>query len=197
MAADRTTDVLDATQRCLIRYGMRRTTMDDIAGEMAMSRSAIYQYVRNKEDAVRQLSARMHDQALHAARRAAAEHCPVADRVHGILTAKLDLVCGPFADSPHAAELLDEQARVSGDICRDFTADLIALLTEVFAEARVAQPDEAAQISLAILVGLIETDHTDLLRPALTATIPSLATAPPWDRDQVGLVAAPPDQPRH
>jgi AcrR family transcriptional regulator len=169
MAADRTTEVLDATQRCLIRYGVRRTTMDDIAGEMNMSRSAVYQYVRNKDDAVRQLSARMHDRALRAARQAAAAHVPVEDRVHGILTAKLDLVRGPFADSPHAAELLDEQARVSGDICRDFTAELLALLTEVFTDAGTPHPGDAAHICLALLIGLIDTARTDLLRPALVA----------------------------
>jgi hypothetical protein len=41
--------------------------MDDIAGEMGMSRSAVYQ------------------------------------------SAKLELAAGPYADSPHATELLDEQ----------------------------------------------------------------------------------------
>ncbi|MGY4099274.1 helix-turn-helix domain-containing protein [Nocardia sp. R16R-3T] len=59
MAADRTTEVADATQRRLIRFGVRRTTMDDIAGATGMSRSAVYRYVRDMEDAVRQLSARV------------------------------------------------------------------------------------------------------------------------------------------
>ncbi|WP_435865480.1 helix-turn-helix domain-containing protein [Streptomyces spectabilis] len=55
MAADRLPEVLDATYACLSRYGVRRTTMDDIAREMGVSRSAVYQYVRGKEDAVRRL----------------------------------------------------------------------------------------------------------------------------------------------
>ncbi|MDJ0466227.1 hypothetical protein [Streptomyces sp. H27-C3] len=37
-------------------------------------------------------------------------------------------------DSPHTAELLDEKARLFGDICHGFTADLRGLLMEVFAE---------------------------------------------------------------
>jgi AcrR family transcriptional regulator len=175
MTADRTGEVLDATQRCLARYGVRRTTMDDIAGEMGMSRSAVYQYVRNKQDAVRQLSARLHDQALRRAKTAAAaEHSPISDRVYGILTAKLDLATGPFADSPHAAELLDEQARSSGDICRDFTTELLAMLTDVFAETDTPHPAGAAQICLAVLVGLIDIEHTELLRPAVDAAVSGL-----------------------
>ncbi|MFD0360988.1 TetR/AcrR family transcriptional regulator [Nocardia sp. GCM10030253] len=177
MAADRTDEVLDATRRCLARYGVRRTTMDDIAREMGMSRSAVYQYVRNKEDAVRQLSARLHNQALQRAKVAAAGHTPVAHRVYGILSAKLDLATGPFADSPHAAELLDEQARLSGDICRDFTAELLAMLTDVFAETDVPRPGDAAEICLAMLVGLIGTDRTELLRPAVEAAVSGLGAS--------------------
>ncbi|WP_328402881.1 TetR/AcrR family transcriptional regulator [Nocardia sp. NBC_00403] len=174
MAADRTDEVLDATARCLARYGVRRTTMDDIAGEMGVSRSAVYQYVHNKEDAVRRLSARLHDRALRRARQAAAGHAPVADRVHEILTAKLDLATGPFADSPHAAELLDEHTRLSGDICRGFTTELLTLLTAVFAESAAPRPDDAAQICLAVLVGLIAADRTELLRPAVDAAVSGL-----------------------
>ncbi|MFI8083682.1 TetR/AcrR family transcriptional regulator [Kitasatospora sp. NPDC086009] len=51
---------------------MRRTTMDDIAGAMGVSRSAVYQYVRGKDDAFRRLAERLHRQALARARRAAA-----------------------------------------------------------------------------------------------------------------------------
>lgn len=60
MAADRLDEVLDAAYDCLTRYGARRTTMDDIATTMGVSRSAVHQYVRRKDDAFRLLSARLH-----------------------------------------------------------------------------------------------------------------------------------------
>ncbi|MEC4017551.1 TetR/AcrR family transcriptional regulator [Streptomyces sp. H27-D2] len=132
---DRQTEVLDATYACLTRYGVRRTTMDDIATAMGVSRSAVYQYVRNKDDAFRRLAERLHTQALARARWEAAADAPPADRVHGILSAKLDLVLDLTGDSPHTVELLDEKARLFGDICHGFTADLRGLLMEVFAEA--------------------------------------------------------------
>ncbi|WP_329142606.1 TetR/AcrR family transcriptional regulator [Streptomyces sp. NBC_01456] len=47
--ADRIDEVLATACTCLTRYGVRRTTMDDIAIEKGVSRAAIYPYVRNKE----------------------------------------------------------------------------------------------------------------------------------------------------
>ncbi|MBL1078231.1 TetR/AcrR family transcriptional regulator [Nocardia sp. 2] len=176
---NRTADVLDATLRCLRRYGARRTTMDDIAAEMGVSRSAVYQYVRNKDDAVRRLADRLHDQALAHARTAAASDAPLLDRVHGILAAKVELVRGPFAESPHAAELLDEQARVSGDICRAYTADLHALLTATLTGAVRDSPADAAQVLLALAVGLLAADRTDLLRPATETVLTGLTPTSP------------------
>ncbi|MFC9671374.1 TetR/AcrR family transcriptional regulator [Streptomyces sp. NPDC056949] len=42
MGADRPDEVLDAACDCLTRYGVRRTTMDDIASTMGVPRSAGY-----------------------------------------------------------------------------------------------------------------------------------------------------------
>ncbi|MFI1917377.1 TetR/AcrR family transcriptional regulator [Nocardia sp. NPDC020380] len=173
MTADRTSEVLDATLRCLLRYGVRRTTMDDIATETGVSRSAVYQYVRNKDDAVRRLSDRLHDQALDRARTAATAELPLADRVYEILCAKVELATGPFAGSPHAAELIDEQARLCGDICRSFTGELATLLTEVLTGAGVSAPADTAQILLAVTVGLLSNGRTDLLRTATDALLPA------------------------
>ncbi|MFB8007876.1 TetR/AcrR family transcriptional regulator [Nocardia sp. NPDC056000] len=171
---DRTADVLDATLRCLLRYGARRTTMDDIAAETGVSRSAVYQYVRNKDDAVRRIAERLHEQALTAARESAVAPIPLADRVFGIVTAKAELMAGPFAASPHAAELLDEQARLCGDICRGFTDELHELLTGVLAAAELERPGDAARIVLAATIGLLSAGRPDLLRTASDAVLAGL-----------------------
>ncbi|MBR7678351.1 helix-turn-helix transcriptional regulator, partial [Streptomyces daliensis] len=135
MGSDRLTEVLDATYDCLARYGVRRTTMDDIATAMGISRSALYQYVRSKDDAVTRLAERLHARALERARRAATSGDPLVERIHGVLRAKLDLVLELAGDSPHTVELLDAKGRLFGDICHRFGADLRRLLTELFAEA--------------------------------------------------------------
>jgi AcrR family transcriptional regulator len=189
VGADRLAEVLDATYSCLTRYGVRRTTMDDIAGQMGVSRSALYQYVRSKDDAFRRLAERLHTRALERARRAATAEAPWAQRVRGILEAKLNLVLELAGDSPHTAELLDAKARLFGDICHAFTADLRRLLIEAFAEAdnltppdnRTAlEPANAADICIALVVGL-ETvaDGRRLLGPATDALLAGLSRASP------------------
>ncbi|MFA3839777.1 TetR/AcrR family transcriptional regulator [Streptomyces aureus] len=183
MGADRLDEVLDAAYDCLTRYGVRRTTMDDIASTMGVSRSAVYQYVRNKDDAFRRLAGRLHTQALERARRAAAaEDTPVAERVRGVLAAKLELVLRLAGDSPHSAELLDAKARLFGDICHTFTADLRRLLTGLFTEAgtlAAVEPAEAADICIALVVGLESvSDAPQLFTPATDALLAGLLTSP-------------------
>lgn len=183
MGADRLEEVLDAAYDCLTRYGVRRTTMDDIASTMGVSRSAVYQYVRNKDDAFRRLAERLHTQALERARRAAAApDTPVAERVRGVLAAKLELVLRLAGDSPHSAELLDAKARLFGDICHTFTADLRRLLTDLFTEAgtpAAVEPAEAADICIALVVGLESvSDARQLFTPATDALLAGLLGSP-------------------
>jgi AcrR family transcriptional regulator len=50
--------VLDATERCLARYGVRRTSMTDIAREMGVARTTLYRQVSSIEEAVALASSR-------------------------------------------------------------------------------------------------------------------------------------------
>ncbi|MGW6056319.1 TetR/AcrR family transcriptional regulator [Streptomyces sp. NPDC055189] len=182
MAADRLDEVLDATYDSLTRYGVRRTTMDDIASTMGVSRSAVYQYVRNKDDAFRKLAERLHAEALARARQAAAGDAPSAERIRGVLDAKLDLVLRLAGDSPHSAELLDDKARLFGDICHGFTGSLRRILIDLFAEAgtpAAVEPAEAADICIALVIGLESvSDGRDLFAPATDALLTGLLGSP-------------------
>ncbi|ASN22807.1 TetR/AcrR family transcriptional regulator [Streptomyces pluripotens] len=182
MAADRLDEVLDAAYDCLTRYGVRRTTMDDIATAMGVSRSAVYQYVRNKDDAFRRLAVRLHTEALERARTAADQDAPCPSRIRGVLAAKLDLVLSLTGPSPHTAELLDHRARLFGGICSTFTADLRSLLIDLFTEAGTAdgiEPGEAADITIALVTGLESmADGGRLFRPAADALLSGLLALP-------------------
>ncbi|MYV52124.1 TetR/AcrR family transcriptional regulator [Streptomyces sp. SID3212] len=193
MATDRLTEVLDATYDCLARYGVRRTTMDDIASTMGVSRSAVYQYVNSKDDAFRRLAERLHTEALAQAGRAAAADAPYAERVRGVLDAKLRLVLRLTGDSPHTAELMDAKARLFGDICLGFTTELRGLLTELFTDAEThagpsdgtatLSPSDAADVCLALVRGLESTpDGARLLPPAADALLTGLLGGAPQVR---------------
>jgi AcrR family transcriptional regulator len=172
MSEARLERVLDAAYQCFARHGVRKTTMDDIAGAAGMSRPAVYQYVRNKEDAFRRLAERIFDRALAEAREAANAGGTLTQRLDRILAVKLAVTQRLFRDSPHASELLGENSRVAADLDRAFTADMTDLLTatiiDVATQADLALTDdnarEVAELTLALTRGL-EADLSDPDRP--------------------------------
>lgn len=50
--------MLDAVERCLARYGVRRTSMTDIAREMGVARTTLYRQVASLEEAMALMSSR-------------------------------------------------------------------------------------------------------------------------------------------
>ena len=121
-----------------------------------MSRTAVYQYVRSKDDAFRRLAARLHNRSLVLAREASAADRPTGDRIRGVLEAKMNLVLSLAGDSPHTAELLDQKARLFGDICHRFSNDIHQELVQLFdaASVRDVTPVQAGAICLALVTGL-------------------------------------------
>lgn len=50
--------LLDATERCVARYGLRRTSMTDIAREMRVARTTLYRQVGSVEQAIALVASR-------------------------------------------------------------------------------------------------------------------------------------------
>jgi TetR/AcrR family transcriptional regulator len=185
MSDERLAAVLDATYHCFARHGVRRTTMEDIATAAGMSRPAVYQYVRNKDDAFRRLAERLFATARAAARAAAGEAAALPDRLFGILGPKLALTQRVFRDSPHATELLGEHARLTVDLDAALAADLKRLVVAALVAAEVPRRDarEIAEIAVALTRG-VEADRSDdraterRLRRGLALIVAGLDAAP-------------------
>ena len=180
--------ILEASWAVFATYGFRKTSMDDIAREARMSRPALYQHYRNKEDISRSLVRHHYQQA--------------AERVGDILTSEGDLtetLARAFAaqggkamevvlTSPHGMEMLDTGSQVAADI----VAEGERHLAEVYAgwlEAGAAQgrvrlatgPQEMASALTAALKGakLAATDYADYeARLTALAQIFAAALAP-------------------
>ncbi|MEU5363939.1 helix-turn-helix domain-containing protein [Streptomyces sp. NPDC005925] len=186
MSADeRVALILDAAYTCFTRHGVRRTTMDDIARAADMSRPAVYQHVRNKEDAFRRLVERMLQDALDASREALAQDGDLATRLTGALRAKLGMVMRVWRDSPaHAAELLAVDARVSADLVARYDESMRALLRDALQRSGHGPPAASvAELMMALTRGL-EADLTDpdtpldLLRRGVELMIAGLSGRP-------------------
>src|SRR5437016_14248687 len=58
--------VLDATERCLARYGIRRASMTDIARELKVARTTLYRQVSSLEEALALVGSRQFHRFLDA-----------------------------------------------------------------------------------------------------------------------------------
>ncbi len=145
--------------------------MEDIAAAAGMSRPAVYQYVRSKDDAYRRLATRVYDGAMLEARRAAAASGgTLAQRLDRILATKLALTQRLFDDSPYASELTggtrSSPPRWSGG---SWPTSPPASWDDHQRGGRGGAPlgaenaHEVAELALALARGL-EADHTDLDR---------------------------------
>jgi AcrR family transcriptional regulator len=50
--------ILAAAERCIERHGIRKTTMDDVASEVGLSRPSVYRYFADRDDLLVELVAR-------------------------------------------------------------------------------------------------------------------------------------------
>ena len=100
-------------------YGYRKTSMEDIAGELGISRASLYSYFKNKDEIFRSVSIWLHERAM-----ADAEKCLVGswDRknvsskiVQALLARHLSFHEEQF-HSVYAEELQDEYSRLCGDV---------------------------------------------------------------------------------
>ncbi|MDH6460284.1 TetR/AcrR family transcriptional regulator [Micromonospora sp. A200] len=161
MSNDRLAAILAAAYECFTRHGVRRTTMDDIAATAGMSRPAVYQYVRNKDDAYRRLAERLFADSLAQARRAAtAPDAELRQRLHDVLAAKLELTLRLHRESRHAAELLDTSTRLTGDLAEAYTRELTDVVAGALADAAGPRARAVADVLVALTRGL-EADLTD------------------------------------
>ena len=123
--------ILDAASSLFRRYGYRRTSMEDIAKELGVSRPSLYSYFKNKDEVFRSLSVRLHENALSESDRllnSDPKKVPLEKRLEGALAAKLGGVMTFGDESPHGNEICDEANRLCGDIVMDASSKFQAML---------------------------------------------------------------------
>lgn len=182
--------IMDATYGCFVRHGVRKTTMEDIAKAAGMSRPAVYQYVKNKDDAFRRLAGRLYSEAFAVAVRSAGAEGTLTQRLDRVLAVRLDLLTRVHHETPHAAELIGPASSVAADLDQAFLRDLAELLTGTIvaaaAEADLPLADgnarEVVALALALTRGL-EADFTTARLTALGRTDPT----EPRDRLRNGI----------
>lgn len=146
-------------------YGYRKTSMEDIAGELGISRASLYSYFKNKDEIFRSVSIWLHERAM-----ADAEQCLMGSWDRKNVSSKIvqTLLARhlPFHEeqfhSVHAEQLQDEYSRLCGDVVVESNEKFQRLLTD--------------GLDVAVAESLIYVDLNDV-KTAEVAELLNLATA--------------------
>jgi AcrR family transcriptional regulator len=73
--------ILAAAERCIDRHGIRKTTMDDIASEVGLSRPSVYRYFADRDDLLIELNIRHARAMFSGAHKSMARQSNFPDRI--------------------------------------------------------------------------------------------------------------------
>jgi len=153
-------------------YGYRKTSMEDIAGELGISRASLYSYFENKDEIFRSVSVSLHEQALANAEQCLRESWRQENTVSKVERALLARHL-PFHEeqfhSAHAGELQDEYSRLCGDVVTQSNMKFQQCLTDgldAAVEANILRL-QPANVSTADVAELLNLATTGLKRGAV------------------------------
>src|SRR5271169_2228055 len=73
--------ILAAAERCIDRHGIRKTTMDDVACEVGLSRPSVYRYFADRDDLLIELITRHARVLLVRARKSVSPQSSLPDQI--------------------------------------------------------------------------------------------------------------------
>jgi AcrR family transcriptional regulator len=73
--------IVAAAERCIDRHGIRKTTMDDVACEVGLSRPSVYRYFADRDDLLIELITRHARALIDRARKSIARQSSLSDRI--------------------------------------------------------------------------------------------------------------------
>lgn len=139
------TAILRAADTQFAAYGYRRTSMEDIAQALEISRASVYTYFQNKDDLFRHLAIMKHSEILREATAILNDTSSLS--IESRLTKSIALRHGSFLaatlGSEHGDELYDEHHRLCGDIVIKFHKRFQNKLAETLRSA-----EEAGELDL-------------------------------------------------
>lgn len=153
--------VLDATERCLARYGLRRTSMTDIARELGVARTTLYRQVSSMDEALALVGSR--------------EFYRFLDRLTDLLAGGLGpqafidgtvSVVHAILDHPVIRRVLTDEAELLGELLSSgrvtaYAEQIVDLLTPLFEAGMTAgtirrsDPRLAADLLVRLVGGLV------------------------------------------
>ncbi len=162
--------ILDAALSLFLRYGVKRTALDDVVREAGIAKGTLYLYFDSKDALFAAIAERLCAEMLEKAEGAIESSPSITSQIVGCLDAYIGSMHRLTAQSPHVAELTESKEAVASAIYERFNLKMRELLREVLRTGGIERSD-AADMFFAAAVGTLRTGDTAVrpYRARLTA----------------------------
>ena len=130
------------------RYGYKKTSLDDVANAVNVSRQTLYQRYKNKETLFRLSVEATFANSIKQCRRVLSEETlPLEEKIFRIF----DVSCGQYVEvfktSAHANELMDITHSLVGDFVREQQENFVEIVAQILDEASSKQNADSKKIA--------------------------------------------------
>jgi len=142
--------IMQAMTGLVHQYGYTKITMDDIAKACGLSRPALYQFFRNKQEIYRAIAFAMLGDCLKQMDEVLCEGGPSEEKIFKALKVGLLDHMAEMESTTHGAELMDLKNELSADIITRFGEGLTERLAKEFSEIEKDLPLAPKDMALGI-----------------------------------------------
>ena len=153
---DKRSRILDAAQSLFLRYGVKRTALDDVVREAGIAKGTLYLYFASKDALFAAIAERLCAEVLSNAEEAIASSSSITPRIVGCLDAYIGSMHRLTAQSPHIAELTESKEALAATIYGAFNRKMRDLLRKVLQDGGIERGD-AVNMFFAAAVGTLKT----------------------------------------
>ena len=153
---DKRNRILDAAQNLFLRYGVKRTALDDVVREAGIAKGTLYLYFDSKDALFAAVAEQLCAEVLRNAEEAIASSSSNASRIVGCLDAYIGSMHRLTAQSPHIVELTESKEALAAAIYGAFNRKMGDLLRKVLRDSGIERGD-AVDMFFAAAIGTLKT----------------------------------------
>lgn len=156
-ASEKWARILDATLSLFLRYGVQRTSIDDVAREAGIAKGTVYLYFDSKIAFFAAVADRFCSDMLAKARAIVAEAKPASVRLVEFLDCYIGQPHRLVEASPHVRELTASKEAITAAGYADHDRKMKVLLGGLLNEAGIVDHDAAINMFIAAALGALKT----------------------------------------
>jgi AcrR family transcriptional regulator len=154
--SDKRNRILDAAQNLFLRYGVKRTALDDVVREAGIAKGTLYLYFDSKDALFAAVAEQLCAEVLRNAEEAIASPSSSTSRIVGCLDAYIGSMHRLTAQSPHIAELTESKEALAAAIYGAFNRKMRDLLRKMLRDSGIERGD-AVDMFFAAAIGTLKT----------------------------------------